>query len=99
MVILAETILPDFEDQAEEATLYPSDGTVLLRIVAALVLVIWMLEDLPCLFETNPSPRVFLNDLLFAMLNLKRMAAWYNCYTIRLLLWRTAASPAARRRS
>src|SRR5438034_1371288 len=46
MVILAETILPDFEDQAEEATLYPSDGTVLLRIVAALVLVIWMLEDL-----------------------------------------------------
>lgn len=55
MVILAETIFPNFEDQAEEAILHPSDGTVLFGIVAALVLVIRAFEDLLCFFETNPA--------------------------------------------
>jgi len=58
VVILTQTILPNFEDQGEEAAFHPSDGAILLRVVRAPILIVRVLEDLPCLLEADPSLRV-----------------------------------------
>ena len=71
MIVFAFVIFAHFEDEGVEFAANPSDCTVLLRQVGALIEVVGMRKDLLRFFETDAAPRVCSQTLAFAFVEVK----------------------------
>jgi hypothetical protein len=81
VVELTLGVIAHFKDEGVEPLPNPANGTMLLRQVRALVLIVRTQENLLRLLKPDASPRVLPQPLAFRSIKMKAHLSKYNCYT------------------